>query len=285
MGKRLGSGLGALFGEKEKNQITSLPIENIKRAPWQPRKEFDEDALKELASSIMIYGVLQPILVRKDEDQYEIIAGERRWRASKMANISEIPCMIVDFTNKESLEASLIENIQRKDLNPIEKAESFSFLIEKLNINQEELAKRLGISRSYISNFLRIRNLSSEIKDEIAKGSISMGHAKVLINRDDAEEIAKEIVEKKISVRQIESRLSAKKNTSAAADLVVSEEEDEPSEKQNSATSEKQRFEEMINKAVSARCEIEIHNNKGEIKIKFENIAELERIITKICIG
>lgn len=266
--KRLGIGLEALFGSKEDSsgdKVEKISIELIEVAKWQPRKTFDEQGLIELSTSIKEYGVLQPIILKKCEDHYEIIAGERRYRASKMAGLMFIPSIIVDFDDKKSLEVSMIENLQRKDLTVIEKAESFEFLINKLNMTQEELSEKLGFSRSYITNFLRINGLSEKIKQQIIKGKISVGHAKVLANKKNAEELVEEIIEKNLTVRQLEE-LSSKK------------------QKKNNNKAEIEKFEEMLKESLKVvSVKIEMNKESGKLLINFENLEKLDEIISKIC--
>ncbi|WP_342261990.1 ParB/RepB/Spo0J family partition protein [Alphaproteobacteria bacterium endosymbiont of Tiliacea citrago] len=265
--KRLGLGLDALFGsEKESKEdfVEKISIDLIQIAKWQPRKIFEEEGLLELSASIKEYGVLQPIILRKLEDHYEIIAGERRFRASKMAGLHFIPAIIVDFDDKKSLEVSMIENLQRKDLSPIEKAEGFEFLIEKLKMTQEELSEKLGFSRSYITNFLRLNGLSDKIKEKIQSGKISVGHAKVLANKKNSEELAKKIIEEKLTVRQLE-------------DLIVT------TSKPTSHSEEIKKFEQMLLESLNAKkVEILISKNAGKIIIDFENLENLDEIISKI---
>lgn len=266
--KRLGMGLETLFGSTEdstEDRVEKISIELVEVAKWQPRKIFDEEGLIELSTSIKEYGVLQPIILKKCDDHYEIIAGERRYRASKMAGLMFIPSIVVDFDDQKSLEVSMIENLQRKDLTAIEKAESFEFLINKLNMTQEELSEKLGFSRSYITNFLRINGLSDKIKEQIMEGKISVGHAKVLANKENAEELAKEVIEKKLTVRQLEE-LSNKK------------------QKKNSNKAEIEKFEEMLTESLNgASVKIEMSKESGKILINFENLEKLDEIISKIC--
>ncbi len=265
---RLGQGLDAFFGSDETQQsgesISQIQLDQIMPAKWQPRKNFDE--LNELAESIKIHGVLQPILLKKVENQYEIIAGERRYRASVIAKKETIPAIIVDFSNQQALEVSMIENLQRKDLNPIEKAEGFAFLIEKLNLSQDELAKRLGMNRTVVTNFLRINTLSEAIKQQIREGKISAGHAKVLVNKSDASDIAKEIVEKKLSVRQVEEKLR------------------KPEVKKAKQPDEILRFQEMISQKLGVTTRIECEKNFGKVILEFNSLSELEDIISSICL-
>lgn len=266
--KRLGLGLESLFGgsnDSNDDRVEKVSIDLIKVAKWQPRKHFDEKGLEELSSSIKEYGVLQPIILKKDEDHYEIIAGERRYRACKMAGIVFIPAIIVDFDDKKALEVSMIENLQRKDLTPVEKAEGFEFLINKLNMTQEELSAKLGFSRSYITNFLRINGLSSSIKEKIAKGEISVGHAKVLVNKSNADELANEILANKLTVRQLETIANKKQDRMSNSEEI-------------------KRFEQMLSDSLNgSRVKIAIHKSAGQILISFDDLEDLEKIISKIC--
>lgn len=278
---RLGLGLDALFGEKSDNRIDVISLDLIKAAPWQPRKIFEQDGLNELAQSIKRYGVLQPILLKKipGDQPFEIIAGERRFRASKLAGLSTIPAIIVDFDMQQALEISMIENLQRRDLNPIEKAEGFAFLIDKIKISQEELATRLGISRSVITNYLRINTLDEEIKDKIASGQISAGHAKILVNKENAAQLVEEIIEKKLSVREAEKKVYNKPKTSKKPI-----DEDKPVSEKTANASEIKRFEEMIEKSLNMKTVIECHKNSGKVILEFKNMAQLEEIISAICL-
>ena len=220
--KALGKGLEQLFSnevidfdnfgkkivnETKDSDIVEIPLTEIRSNPYQPRKEFDEKSLTEFAESIKEHGVIQPIIVKKSIKGYEIIAGERRTRASKMAGKTTIPAIIREFTDQEMMEIALIENIQREDLNPIEEAEALAKIIESSNITQEEAAKKFGKSRSYITNILGLLSLPEKTKQYVREGKISMGHARVLSKLSDEEQInalADEIIENGLSVRETE---------------------------------------------------------------------------------
>lgn len=267
--KRLGLGLESLFrGSDEsinEDIIEKISVDLIQVAKWQPRKIFDEKGLEELAASIKEYGVLQPIILKKCDDHYEIIAGERRYRASKMCGLVFIPAIVVAFDDKKALEVSMIENLQREDLSPVEKAEGFAFLINKLNMTQEELSQKLGFSRSYITNFLRINHLSSGIKAEISAGNLSVGHAKVLANKENAELLAKEVIEKKLTVRELETLVVEKK-------------------KGSENKSEIKKFASMIAESLGLEnVKIVMNKSSGKIVLDFEGLEKLEEIISKIC--
>ncbi len=223
--RRSGSGLSSVFGEDvdailneisessgEKNTF-SLKIREIRPNPYQPRKNFDEEALKELTDSIKEHGVFQPIIVRKSLSGYELIAGERRLRASKNAGLTDIPAIVVEMDDKDMMEISLLENIQREDLNILEEAAAYQQLIEKLGYTQEELAKRVGKSRTHITNILRMRKLPTGIQKLVAEGKISFGHARALLVSEDEDlqtQIAGRIVKEGLSVREVEKLLRRK---------------------------------------------------------------------------
>ena len=196
---------------KEKSDIVEIPLTEIRSNPYQPRKEFDEESLQEFADSIKEHGVIQPVIVKKSIKGYELIAGERRTRASKMAGKETIPAIIRDFNDDEMMEIALIENIQRENLNPIEEAEALSKIIEKNNLTQESASKKFGKSRSYITNILGLLKLPDKTKKYVTEGKISMGHARVLSKLTDEEKInylADLIIENGLSVRDIEKLAS-----------------------------------------------------------------------------
>lgn len=209
---RLGRGLDALLGQPEATQeeaqrTLEIPVNKVRPNPNQPRQEFDQEALSELVESITRNGVLQPIIVRAVGDEYELIAGERRWRAACQAGLTHIPAIVRPATENESLELSLIENIQRENLNPIEQAKAYKNLIERLALTQEEAAARLGKKRSSIANILRLLDLPQEIQDAVSRGTLSMGHARALLALPDRAEqlrLAARIQRDDLSVRQTE---------------------------------------------------------------------------------
>ena len=206
--KGLGRGLSSLLGDtRKKVETNKVSIKDISRNKFQPRKHFSKESLDELTNSIRERGIIQPIVVRPDKtnnDKYEIIAGERRWLASQNAGLHEIPVVILDVNDIKSLEFAIVENIQRQDLNPIEEARGYQRLVDDFNYNQDKLSKFIGKSRSYIANSLRLLGLPSEVLAMLESGNLSAGHARTLIGLNNASEIAKKIVEKKLSVRQSE---------------------------------------------------------------------------------
>lgn len=214
----LGRGLSALMADVNESPISQsdsgvrradmmVPIENISPNPDQPRRRFDPEHLEDLANSIREKGVIQPLIVREvagENGKYEIVAGERRWRASQKAQLHELPVVVRDFNDTEVLEIAIIENIQRSDLNPVEEAAGYRQLMDKFGHTQEVLSKALGKSRSHIANLMRLLNLSPDIQEMLEEGKLSAGHARALITSDHAEEIAKRIVAEGLSVRQTE---------------------------------------------------------------------------------
>ena len=206
--KGLGRGLSSLLGDSQKKiETNKISIKDLSRNKFQPRKHFNKESLNELTNSIREQGVIQPIVVRPDktnDSKYEIIAGERRWLAAQNAGLHEIPVVILDVDDIKSLEFAIVENVQRQDLNPIEEAKGYQRLVDEFNYNQEKLSKFIGKSRSYIANSLRLLGLPGEVLTMVELGSLSAGHARTLIGLNNAFEIAKKIIQKKLSVRQSE---------------------------------------------------------------------------------
>ena len=207
--KGLGRGLSSLIGEtKTEININKLSISDLVSNKFQPRKFFDEDNLLDLTNSIKERGIIQPIIVRKSSDdnsRYEIIAGERRWLAAQKAGLHEVPVVITEADDLKSLEFAIVENVQRKDLNPIEEAESYKKLIDDFSYDQEKVSKFIGKSRSHIANFLRLLSLPREVLNFIKNNELTVGHAKILVGLENALFVAKKIIEKKLSVRQAEN--------------------------------------------------------------------------------
>ncbi|MEQ8357475.1 MAG: ParB/RepB/Spo0J family partition protein [Kiloniellaceae bacterium] len=227
----LGRGLAALFGEDNEDYASldkvratkTIPVEHLRPGKFQPRRHFDEAAVAALAESIKAQGILQPILVRRVAErpnEFEIVAGERRWRAAQVARLHEVPVLIRDLTDAESLELAIVENVQRQDLTPLEEAEGYRRLIEEFQHTQEDLARALGKSRSHIANTLRLLGLPEGIKLLLDEGKLTTGHARTLIGCDDAEALAQKIIGKGLNVRQAERLVQQAKsahNSSATA--------------------------------------------------------------------
>ena len=206
--KGLGRGLSSLIGDVDSKPLKNkILISSIIRNKYQPRKKFDKESLEELTNSIRERGVIQPLIVRMSEDQtnkYELIAGERRWQASQSAGLHEVPVVIIEADNLKSLEFAIVENVQRKDLNPIEEAEGYQKLIDQFGYDQEKVSKFIGKSRSHVANCLRLLSLPNEVIVLVEENKISQGHAKILVGLENAYFLAKKIIDKKLSVRQSE---------------------------------------------------------------------------------
>lgn len=222
--QKLGKGLKDLLNTELPDQVEAIQKDSSRRKfdidlklinpnPYQPRKKFDQTKLKELSQSIKEYGILTPILVRKFGDKYQIVAGERRFRAAQLSKLKTVPAIIEAFNDNQMMEIALIENIQREDLNVIEEARAFAGIQTSFKVTQDQLSKRLGKSRSYIANLLRLLSLPTNVQDMIAEDKLSMGHARTLIglNNQDIEKLAKEIVGKKLNVRQTETLVNLHK--------------------------------------------------------------------------
>jgi ParB family chromosome partitioning protein len=271
--KGLGRGLSSLIGDSEiKNSNEKVLISSITPNKNQPRKLFDKYALEELSNSIKERGIIQPLIVRNSNDQdskYELIAGERRWQAAQMAGLHEVPVVVVEADNLKSLEFAIIENVQRKDLNSIEEAESYKNLIENFGYDQEKVAKFIGKSRSHISNSLRLLTLPQKIIEMIRNDKISQGHAKILIGIENSLLLAEKIVKKKLSVRQTESLVriikSGQAKKVALRNSNVISTENELSEKIGMRV-------QLINKK----------DNSGTLTFNYKGLDQLDRLIKVI---
>lgn len=278
--KALGTGLSALFGEDElnENEISSLPIAKIEPRVEQPRDYFDEEALQALSESIARYGVLQPITVRLlDSGYYQIIAGERRWRASRLAGLTEVPVRIIEADDRTTAELALVENLQREDLNPIEEAKGYKTLIEDYGLTQEEAAKSVGKSRPAVANSLRLLNLSEEVLSLVEKGEISAGHARALVSvQDPAVQLAaaKEIIAKSLSVRKAEA-LAAK----AVKRSTALQEEPKPAEQEIDYAKE---ISSELTKALGRKVTLTDGKNTGKIEIEFYGADDRENLIAML---
>ena len=239
----------------------------------QPRKEFDKESLSELANSIKQYGILQPIIVQKNGDMYEIIAGERRWRAAKDAGLTEVPVIVRDYDKQKVMEISIIENIQREDLNPIEEAMAYQSLMEEYGLKHDELAEKVSKNRSTITNSMRLLKLSKNIQQMLIDGKISTGHAKVLLSVEDIneqEKIAQELIDKSLSVRELEKLV--KKYTKPR------KKKDNKDDKDYSLFYRE--YEDRLKDILGTKVQINTKDkNKGRIEIDYYSAAELERIV------
>lgn len=258
---------------EEKKHDTILKINEIEPNREQPRKKFDEDSLQELADSIKQFGLIQPIVVQKRKDYYEIIAGERRWRAAKIAGIKEVPVIIKEYSNQEIVEISLIENIQRENLNPIEEAQAYKRLLKEFNLKQDEVAERVSKSRTAVTNSMRLLKLCDEVQQMVIDDMITTGHARALIPIEDKEQqylLAQKIFDEQLNVREVEKLIK---------NLDKQERKNkEKKENQNSII-----YDGIANKLkekLSTKVEISVkENGKGKIEIEFYSNDDLERII------
>lgn len=282
--KGLGKGIKALledFDLVEESKIKYVKLDLLKPNPNQPRKRFSESSLSELAQSIKEKGILQPIIVRERDDHYEIIAGERRWRASKLAGLEEVPVIIRnDIGDLESLELALIENIQREDLNPIELATAYNELIEKYNLTQDDLAKIVGKSRSAIANTLRLLKLPVKVKEYIIQGILSEGHGRALLsleNENEIESLAKECIEKNLSVRELEEIISFRKSSYFPEKNVSRETKTNETKNQDLVN-----IEEDFMESLGTKVSVIGNLNKGKIIINYYSREDLERIYSII---
>ncbi len=275
----LGKGLGALIpdlsllDDKEKKALGIIEIDLDKIVPneYQPRKIFSDDKLQELAASIKEQGVIQPIIVHRAVSGFQLIAGERRWRASRLAGLKTIPALVKEATKREFLEMALIENIQREDLNPLEAAEAYKRLLDEFKLTQEDLAKRVGKERSTVTNFLRLLGLPKEVKHDLATGAISMGHAKALLSLErvrDQLQVATLIVRKSLSVRESEALASRLKSP--------------PKEKRTGQNQELKAVEEKLRKSLGTKVSITSKSKGGRIVIEYYSPAEFDRILERI---
>ncbi|MGI6584945.1 MAG: ParB/RepB/Spo0J family partition protein [Lutisporaceae bacterium] len=269
----LGKGLGALIPgseEPDRNSIIEIKITEIEANDKQPRKAFGDETLMDLAESIKEHGVIQPIIVRKLGSGYQIIAGERRWRASRLAGKKTIPAIVKECSNLEVMELALIENLQREDLNSIEEAMAYKSLIEEYDMTQEEISKKIGKSRPAIANSLRLLQLPQEVIKMIEKGEISQGHARALLSVSGEKnqiEMAKRIVAHQLSVRQVEKmagNIKRKKKKEVLPDA---------------CQIEISHLEERLKTALGTKVTIQHKNNKGKIEIEYYSNEDLDRIL------
>lgn len=274
MSKGLGKGINALFPGESINQmetVEKISLKEIKVNPFQPRKIFDEAALNELAESIKEHGVLQPIIVRRKGKSFEIVVGERRFRGSKIAGMTEIPVVIRELTDQQMMEIAILENLQREDLTPIEEAEAYQNLMESLNLTQEQLAFRLGKSRPHIANHIRLLSLPEVVRGHISSGNLSMGHGRALLGikrKKLIPSISDKVMKENLNVRQLES-LVQKMNDDVSR-------ETSPGEKKDIFIEEK---ESQLREYFGTTVTIKKSKNKGKIEIEFFSEDDLERIL------
>jgi ParB family chromosome partitioning protein len=274
MAKGLGKGLNALFpGESltKAESVEHIHVKSIKANPYQPRKIFDENAIQELSASIKEHGILQPIIIRKTGATYEIVVGERRFRAAQMAGMSEIPAVVRTLTDEETMEFAILENLQREDLTPIEEAEAYHNLMENLGLTQEQLAFRLGKSRPHIANHVRLLSLPKKVRNYITEGKISMGHGRTLLGLRKKEQIAivaERVLKEGHNVRQLE-KLVQRMNEEVPR-------ETKPEKTKDLFLAER---ESNLRDYFGTNVSIKKTKNKGKIEIEFFSEDDLERIL------
>ncbi len=292
--KRLGRGLSTLLGDGNSvpvsahrakpadsepvsgQAVRSIAIEWIEPGPWQPRQIFDKEGLAELAQSISLKGIIQPVILRphpNKQDRFQLIAGERRWRAAQLASLHEIPSIIDSFSDRDASELSLIENIQRRDLTVIEEANSYRSLIELHHYTQEELADIIGKSRSHIANLLRLLNLPDAIQQMVMDNTLTMGQVRPLIGREDAEHLAQLIIAKSLSARQVEALVSQDKGTASAQNKKKAE---------KSADIRAIERQAQIDLGIRLSLDWQEEKEKGTLSMSLSSLDQLEDILAKL---
>lgn len=284
-GKGLGKGLGAIFHKEtlaevqrdsEPKSTTKISIKDIVPNPHQPRLKFEENALKSLMESIKQHGLVQPIVVRKVDNKYELVAGERRWRACKMLKLSEIEAIVKDYSTEETSEIALVENLQRQDLDPIEEAHAYQRLKDIFKLTQEEIAEKIGRSRSHIANILRLLKLPDFIQNKLSAGEISIGQARPILmlkSKNLQAKMLQEIEEKDLNARQIEALVKAWNNPLPKPERNASK---------NEESAELRQWQDRLKLSLGTPVDIKLNrgkNVKGKIEIKFTSEAELNRLL------
>ncbi|RCW41456.1 ParB family chromosome partitioning protein [Halanaerobium sp. MA284_MarDTE_T2] len=277
--KRLGKGLSALINDQDNidsSSIENIFIENIEPNPYQPRKHFDEKSMLELSESIKEKGVIQPVTVRKIKaEKYQLVAGERRWRAAKKAGLDKIPAVVKNFSDQEVLEIALIENIQREDLNPIEEAEAYKQMLDEFNFTQEEVAGKVGKSRSNIANMVRLLNLADKVKNHLSRGTISVGHARALLGLDDeSAQVAacENIIIQDLTVRETENYVDKLKNPSIT----------KKSRRKEKLPQEWQEAARVLSEKLGSTVKIKQKKRNNLLMIEIDSIDKIKNIIKKL---
>jgi len=273
--KRLGKGLDALIPSlhiNDDDKIVEIPLAQLRANPYQPRKTFDEKSIAELSASIKEHGVITPIIVREVLKGYEIIAGERRWRASQLSQAATIPAVVRKLTDQQVMEIALIENLQREDLNAMEIALAYQGLIDAFSLTQEELSVKVGKSRSHIANFLRLLQLPEEVKQYVSRGTLTMGHARAIVGLKEAaaiRDVARLTIKNEWSVRELEEYIQ-KLEQPAKAEKKVKQVKGDPYIKQ---------LEESLRELYRTKVSIKHNKNKGKIELLYYSKDDLERLL------
>ncbi|MFG1347567.1 ParB/RepB/Spo0J family partition protein [Xanthobacter autotrophicus DSM 431] len=296
---RLGRGLAALIGEMGEPQAPAgrgtagdrrggprrLPIEQVRPNPRNPRRVFLEDGLDDLTASIREKGIIQPIVVRplKASDSFEIVAGERRWRAAQRAALHEVPVVVLELTDREALEIAIIENVQRSDLNPVEEAQGYEALMDEFTYNQNDLAKVIGKSRSHIANTLRLLKLPESVKAYLADGRITAGHARALLACAEPERMARDVVEKGLTVRDVEALSKARQALMAPAPSrgeAPGKSKGAPASERKSADT--RALEKRLTDALGLAVNIEGKGETGELRIRYASLDQLDEVCRRL---
>lgn len=276
----LGRGLGALIPQLDEEEIQRAQEVNVKEIqpnPFQPRKEFNQESLNELANSIKEHGIIQPLLVRKINSGYQLIAGERRWRAAQSIGLKTVPVVVREMHDQQMMEIALVENLQRSDLNPIEEAEAYQGLMETFHLTQEEVAQKVGKSRPAVANILRLLQLPEEIRKLVISGTISMGHARALLSlndRNQQREACKTIIEKELSVRETEELIRNLLKPSVPRETEKKKKEDSIKKNPHWLA-----IEDELKQVFGTKININASGSKGKIEIEFYSSEELERVL------
>lgn len=290
--KVLGRGLSSLISnqiveDRQQRGEVMFHVNLLQPGKYQPRKYFDEDSLQELSDSIKKNGIIQPIIVRKieGEHKYSIIAGERRWRAAQISGMHEVPVIVKEVDDQSALEYAIVENVQRKDLTPIEESEGYIQLAEEFGYTQEQISKIVGKSRGHVTNMMRLSNLPDQIKSMVNDGKLSMGHSRTLVGMDIVEslEIAEQIINKSLNVRQTENLVTNRKKYKQLADAGINLSSQLIAEdKDNKNYSDIVSLQQSISEILGTEVFIKHQNNKGNIVIKFSNLSQLDSILQKL---
>lgn len=275
MGKRLGKGLNALINDIEvdtdENAIEQISVDECRTNPYQPRKTFDADAIEELKISILEYGIIQPLILRKSIKGYEIIAGERRYRAAKEAGLTHVPAIVREFDDRDMMEVALLENLQREDLTVIEEANAYRNLIDELGVTQDDLSQKLGKSRSHIANTMRLLSLPENLIQYINSGELTMGHGRAILGlkkKENMDELIEKVRREHLNVRQVEQLIQQ-----------INEGKRKPKKKEKTKDPYIQEEESKLTERFSSNVSIKRQKNKGKIEIEFYNDTDLNRLL------
>lgn len=288
----LGKGLGALIPQLEEEDgqnTTEISIHQIVPNPFQPRQKFDDELLRELADSIKTHGVLQPLLVRKVQDQYQLIAGERRLRASKLAGLTTVPVIVKDFSDQTAMEIALVENLQREDLSPLEEAEAYKRLIHEFNLTQEQIAQVVGKSRSAVANTLRLLNLTSEVREKLQENEITMGHARALLALEtpiEQIEACQTIISNELNVRETEKLINQILYGDVSRETILETSTTTPlTPKKQTEDPNLRDLTEKLTLHFGTKISIKGQPNKGRLEIEYYSQEEFERILDLLLKG